>query len=362
MTVLQQLRRRTNATALVTGVLAMGAIAVIGCAKGKEGSQASGDSGTASTGGGATSGQKPFVIAMIAKASTNPVFLSARKGAEFAADSLSKVYNRPIKIDWRTPPQEDGQIQAQRVAEAVNDGVDAILIAVSDAGKVTGAINDAVARGVPVMTFDSDAPQSKRFSFYGGDSHEIGAQTMDELAKVMHGKGNVAILGGNQNAPNLQQRVQGAKDAAAKYPGLKVIGAFYHVEIPQEAAAEVVRVTNANPQINGWCFIGGWPLWTRTLLTQIDTTKVKVVSVDALPAELDYLDRGLVPVLLAQPTYIWGTTSVGIIVDHVMQKKDVPAFVKMPLIRVTKDSLGVWARQLKAWGFDDVDQRYLAMK
>jgi ribose transport system substrate-binding protein len=40
----------------------------------------------------------------------------------------------------------------------VNEGAQAVLISCSDAGKVTGAINDAVARGVAVMTFDSDAP------------------------------------------------------------------------------------------------------------------------------------------------------------------------------------------------------------
>lgn len=342
--------------ALFASFAACAVLVAIACGGGKD--RPAGDA--ASSGAGGASGH-PFRIAMIGKASTNPVFVSARKGAEYAADSLSKVYNTPIVIDWRTPPQEDGQIQAQHVAEAVNDGVNAILISVSDAGKVTAAIDDAVARGVAVMTFDSDAPQSKRFAFYGGDSHEIGQQTMDELAKVIKGKGNVAILGGNQNAPNLQLRVQGARDAAAKYPGIKVVGAFYHVEIPQDAAAEVVRVQNAYPQITGWAFIGGWPLWTRALLTQLDTSKVKVVSVDALPAELDYLDKGLVPVLLAQPTYVWGVVSVGMIVDHVMHKKDVPSFVKMPLIRVAKDSLGPWARQLKAWGFTDVDPKYLAL-
>ena len=54
-----------------------------------------------------------------------------------------------MKVDWLTPPQEDGQVQAQRIQQAVNDGADAILISCSDAGKVTGAINDAVDRGVP---------------------------------------------------------------------------------------------------------------------------------------------------------------------------------------------------------------------
>ena len=65
----------------------------------------------------------------------------------------------------------------------------------------------------------SDVPGSKRFSFYGGDDQLMGRQTMDELAKQMGGKGKVAILAGNQNAPNLQNRVKGAREAAAKYPG-----------------------------------------------------------------------------------------------------------------------------------------------
>src|SRR5215208_3615353 len=128
-----------------------------------------------------------------------------------------------------TPPQEDGQVQAQRIQQAVNDGADAILISCSDAGKVTGAINDAVGRGVQVMTFDSDAPQSKRFAYYGVDDMQTGRETMAELVKLMGGKGKVAILAGNQNAPNLQRRVQGAKEEAAKTPGVQIVGTFNHI-------------------------------------------------------------------------------------------------------------------------------------
>jgi ribose transport system substrate-binding protein len=298
-------------------------------------------------------------IAMIAKSSTNPVFLSARTGAEAAAKALSQQQHVPIEIVWMTPPTEDGQVQAQRVAQAVNEGAGAILISCSDAGKVTGAINDAVARGVPVMTFDSDAPDSKRFAFYGVDDVKAGAAVMDELAKQMGEKGNVAILAGNQNAPNLRKRVDGVKQAAAKYPQMKIIDTFYHVETPQDAAAEVVRVQNAYPQIQGWAMIGGWPLFTQTLLTDLDPKKIKIVAVDALPVELAYVEKGLAPVLLAQPTYKWGQVSVERIVDKVLLKKDVPAINQMELVRVSKDNLGEWAKQLKDWGFTDVPDKYL---
>jgi len=300
-------------------------------------------------------------IAMIAKASTNPVFLSARTGAEAAAKELSQKHNVPVEIVWLTPPGEDGQVQAQRIAQAVNEGASAVLISCSDAGKVTGAINDAVARGVPVMTFDSDAPESKRFAFYGVDDMKTGQAVMDELAKQMGEKGSVAILAGNQNAPNLRKRVDGVKEAAKKYPNMKIVETFYHVETPQDAAAEVIRAQNAYPQIQGWAMIGGWPLFTQTLLTDLDPNKVKIVAVDALPAELPYVLKGLAPVLLAQPTYQWGYVSVNRIFEKVHLKQDVPTIMPMELVRVSKENLGTWARQLKAWGFTDVGEEFLKM-
>jgi ribose transport system substrate-binding protein len=300
-------------------------------------------------------------IAMIAKSSTNPVFLSARTGAEAAAKDLSQKHGIPIEIVWLTPPAEDGQVQAQRIAQAVNEGASAVLISCSDAGKVTGAINDAVGRGVPVMTFDSDAPQSSRFAFYGVDDIKTGEAVMKELAPLMNGKGKVAILAGNQNAPNLRNRVAGVKQEAAKSPGITIVDTFYHIETPQDAAAEVIRVQNAYPEITGWAMIGGWPLFTQTLLSDLDPKKVKIVAVDALPAELAYVDKGLAPVLLAQPTYKWGYVSVEKIVEKVHLKQDVPQIIPMELVRVSKENLGAWARQLQAWGFTDVPEAYLKM-
>jgi len=305
---------------------------------------------------------KKLTIAMIGKSSDNPVFLAARTGAEAAAKDLSATHNMNIEIAWLTPAKEDGQVQAERIRQAVNEGAGAILIAASDAGKVTGAINDAVDRGVPVMTFDSDAPQSKRFAYYGVDDVKTGEMMMAELAKQLNGKGRVAILAGNQNAPNLQNRVKGAKEEAKKYPGIQVEGVFNHVETPQDAAAEVIRVNNAYPGITGWGFIGGWPLYTQTLLTDLKPDRQKVVSVDALPIELPYVEQGIVPVLLAQPVYNWGKVGVETIVDKVVNKKDPTSpIMAMDLVRVSKENLGQWARQLKDWGFTDVQEKYLKM-
>jgi ribose transport system substrate-binding protein len=341
--------------AIATHLVICIAVVSVGCSK---------EAGKTGTGGATTSasGSKTFTIAMIAKSSTNPVFLSGRQGAEAAAAELSKQSGVNVHIDWLTPPNEDATVQAQRIAQAVNGGANAILLSASDASKLVGAVDEAVGRGVPVMTFDSDVAGSKRFSFYGGDDELMGKQVMQELAKQMNGKGKIAILAGNQNAPNLQKRVAGVRTEAKNYPGITILNAFYHAETPQDAAAEVLRAQNAYPDIQGWAMIGGWALFTKALLSDLDAAKLKIVSNDALPAELPYVEKGLAPVLLAQPTYLWGYVSVKTIFDHVYLHKDVPAHVQMDLVRVSKENLGSWARQLRDWGFSDVDPKYLAMK
>jgi ribose transport system substrate-binding protein len=311
---------------------------------------------TAGTGGRGLHGDT-LTIAMIGKAANNPVFTAARNGAEAAARDLSQKFTMHIAVRWLTPDNDDAAAQAYSIGKVVSEGADAILIAPVDTAKVTEAIDSAVAQGVQVMTFDSDAPASKRFSHYGVDDFDLGKQVVAELATMMGNKGSIAILAGNPAAPNLQARVRGATAEAASHPGMKVVGTFNHAETPEAATAEVTKQNRAHSDIAGWAMVGGWPLFGTSF--NLDPRRYKVVAVDALPSELDYVDKGVVPVLLAQPVYQWGYTGVETIVDKVKNKAVVQVFIPMKPVRVTKENLKQWAQQLKDWGFTDVPGKYL---
>src|ERR1051325_6319288 len=170
----------------------------------------------------AAESKKSYTFGLVAKSQSNPVFQAARTGAEQAAKDLSEKHGVNIKIDWRTPNDEDAQKQAEAIEQLVLAGANGIAVSCSDANKLTDAINSAVKNGVPVATFDSDAPNSKRFVTYAIDDVKCGERVMQEHANVINGKGVVAILEGKQNAPNLQNRVQGVKGAAKKFPGIKI--------------------------------------------------------------------------------------------------------------------------------------------
>jgi ribose transport system substrate-binding protein len=293
--------------------------------------------------------KKSYVIGLVAKSQGNPVFQAARVGAEQAAKELGQKHSINIKIDWRTPNEEDAQKQAEAIEQLVLSGANGIAVSCSDANKLTDAINSAVKNGVPVATFDSDAPASKRFITYAIDDVKCGEQVMEELAKAMGGKGVVAILAGNQNAPNLQKRVQGVKNAAAKYSGIKIRDTYYHKETPQDAAAKVEQVMQSNPDVTGWAMIGGWPLFTDNALKWAPGA-VKCVSVDALPVELQYLKSGHVQVLLAQQVYEWGYRSVEHLINKIHLKKNPPQVKDMSeLVRVTKENVDQFAKNWEKW-------------
>ncbi len=304
----------------------------------------------ASTGDGG-GGKRKIVIGFVGKALTNDVFQAAEAGAKDAARDLGAKYNAEVRIEVRTPNDEDATKQAEAVEALTRQGVDGIAMSCSEANTVTPSIDKAADKGVLVMCFDSDAPASKRFAYYGTDDKSCGERTIDELAKAMGETGTVAILAGNQSAPNLQARVAGAKEALAKYPNMKLNdpGVFYHVETPEKAAEAVANAQNANPGITGWCMIGGWPLFTADALKWPAGT-VKVVSVDALPAQLNYLRDGHVQVLLAQDCYGWGAKSVEILLEKLVNKKN-PADTRVvdPLTRVTKENVDAYAVNWDKW-------------
>jgi ribose transport system substrate-binding protein len=302
-------------------------------------------------------------IAMIAKSSANFVFLSARRGAEDAAQALSRQHGARIEVVWLTPPKEDAAAQAANLRQAVTAGARAVLISCSDANLLTPVIDEAVAQGVAVMTFDSDAPGSRRFAHYGVDDGELGGKLVADLAELLSGKGKIAVLAGNLNALNLKARADGVKRAAERHAGIEVVEVVGHPETPQDAVAAVLRVDAARPDLAGWAMVGGWPLFPSSqspaLTAELQRRGLKVVAVDALPEQLNFVDRDLVPVLWAQPTYLWGKVGVETIVDKLLLQKTVPARVRMEPVRVTKRNLGSWARQLQAWGFTGIPEEYL---
>jgi ribose transport system substrate-binding protein len=130
-----------------------------------------------------------------------------------------------VTEDMRGPDTFNPAIEVDefRAAEARKPA--GILVSVSDPKLMGPEINKAVAAGIPVITIDSDAPDSQRLYFIGTNNLEAGRLGGQFVAAQLNGKGNVVFftMPGQQN---LEERLKGYKDVFANSPGIKIVEVF----------------------------------------------------------------------------------------------------------------------------------------
>ncbi len=142
-----------------------------------------------------------------------------------AAAGLSKaaaVYG--VKFDIRGPETYDPQAEAKEFHDAVAIKPAGLLVSVADAAVMKPEIDAAMNAGIPVITIDSDAPDSRRLYFIGTNNLEAGRLGGARVVEKLHGKGNVVFF--TMPQPNMEQRLKGYKDVFADHTGIKVVEAF----------------------------------------------------------------------------------------------------------------------------------------
>jgi ribose transport system substrate-binding protein len=248
-------------------------------------------------------GQRKYRFAVIPKALDLPVFDYAKVGAERAAKELGNV-----EVIWRDPETGDQLKQKEILESFITQRVDGIAISCLNGDFLTDTINRAVDAGIPVVTWDADAPKSKRIAFYGVDDKAGGRILGEEAVKLLNGKGTVALMT-TYGATNLQRRLDGVLEVLSKYPDIKVIETFDVKEDTVKAAELIATGTNRYPDLGAWISVGGWPVFTRNALAPVPKT-TKVVAFDTIQPAPELVKAGKVQILVGQKYFGWGEEPV----------------------------------------------------
>jgi ribose transport system substrate-binding protein len=130
-----------------------------------------------------------------------------------------------VTAETRGPGNFDPQAEVQEFRTVVARKPAGILVSVASSQLMAPEIDAAIAAGIPVITIDSDSPESKRLYFIGTNNLEAGRLGGHRVAAVLNGKGNVVFFT-NPGQPNLDERLKGYKDVFSAFPGIKVVDVF----------------------------------------------------------------------------------------------------------------------------------------
>lgn len=243
-------------------------------------------------------------FAVIPKALDLPVFNYAKTGAERKAKELGG-----IEVIWRGSETADQLKQKEILESFISQRVDGIAISCINGDFLAPTIDRAIEAGIPVITWDADAPTSKRIAYYGVDDYAAGQRLAQEAVQALGGKGSVALLT-SLGSYNLQRRLEGVNEVLKQHPGIRIVETFDVKEDIVRAQEIIATATNRYRDLSGWISVGGWPIMTRSALAPVDTTKTLVFSFDTIPPAPELLKAGKVHTLVGQKYFGWGSEAV----------------------------------------------------
>jgi ABC-type sugar transport system substrate-binding protein len=140
----------------------------------------------------------------------DPFWDIAAAGAQKAAADLG------VNVRILMPPNGVAD-QTRMVQEMITIGVNALAISPIDKVNENDLINEAAAK-MPVITFDSDAPDSNRKLFLGVNNLKAGREVGKLVKEAVPDGGEVMIFIGRLDQLNAVQRTQGTIDELLGLP------------------------------------------------------------------------------------------------------------------------------------------------
>jgi ribose transport system substrate-binding protein len=266
------------------------------------------------------------------------------KDVEYGAAAAIKEFKAQgvnIEMKWDAPATADINEQVKKIEANISSRPDGIAIACLDPATNTQVINDGIAAGLNVVTFDTDAPQSKRLMYVGhnGDFDD-GYKSGEVLAQKIGGKGKVGILVGSLAAPNHVNRVKGFKEAIAKHKDITIAFEAADNDDIQKAMDMTESALQAHPDLKGIYANNaangiGAP---RAVKNAGKGGKIAIIVDSLMPEEISFLKEGIIDMGNAQRQWDIGYWTVKYLVA-INQNHTYPKVHETGAMLFTKDDL-----------------------
>lgn len=252
----------------------------------------------------------------------NEYWRLVEKGAQVAAKE------NDVLLEYVGPKQANIEEHVKTIEMSAASKVDGIMTQGLSDEQFTPLINKVIAKGIPVITVDTDASNSNRIAYIGTDNYYSGYLAGKALIADTNGKANVAIITGSFYANHMQQRVLGFQDAVKTEKGIKIL-TVEESEISRVIAKEKTnQILEGYPEVNaffGTSALDGIEI-AKVIKKYNKQDQIYIIGFDTLPETLDLIRKGTIKATVVQEPFEMGYRAVKMMID-LSEGKQVPPIV-----------------------------------
>jgi len=259
---------------------------------------------------------KPKIV-LISHIKTNPYWVNIKEGAERAAKERGAV------IEFLGPTTASTEEGLKLFDMATSAKVSGIITYVQEEGKYKNKINNAIEKGIPVVTIDSDEEDSKRIAYVGTDNILAGQAAGEEMIKQIGTEGKVAVVMGGKDVKNQKERVEGFTNYITSNSNLKIVDkdSSDAMLLESEIITRKILIRNDNSINALFCTSALDGIGAAKAIKDLnDKGKVKIICFDDLEETLNNIKNGLVTATIVQKSDEMGYKAVNIIMDKIEKK------------------------------------------
>ena len=265
-----------------------------------------------------------------------------KSGAEAAGEELG------INVDFVGPIGIKVDEEVAFIENAITKKVSGLAVSNVNGEALNPVIDKAIDSGIPVVTFNSEAPGSKRLAFFGQDLVASGEAAGESLVQVMGETGKVLIITGEAAASWSQDRENGARQALSAYPGIEVVNTISTGWEEQAQYAAIENAIRANPEVTGLISLDAatTPATGRALLRMERAGKIFHTGFDLIPETLDNIKAGATNASLSQNPYMQGYLPVKALYDYIVNKTPLES-VDTGILQVDSSNIDEYLEKLE---------------
>jgi ribose transport system substrate-binding protein len=260
-----------------------------------------------------------------------------------------------VQVDIKMPPNGKTEEQNQILENLVSQGYDAIAVSVIAPKDQVSVLNNA-AQKTRLITFDSDAPESKRLLYVGTINYEAGKKLGERIVQLLPTGGKLAVFVGFFSADNAAQRLKGVMDAVSGH-NIEIVEKREDQTDRAKARSNVEDILNARPDVNLVC--GLWSYNGPAIAAALEGTgkrsKVLAAVFDEEDGTLKGIKDGTIAGTVVQHPFEMGYRSARwmhrLATDFDKARADIPAdrIENTGVEVIDKDSLGDFEKRLAEW-------------
>lgn len=177
--------------------------------------------------------------------------------------------------------------QSSQIEDFITRRVDAIIVCPVDSRGIGPAIKRANEAKIPVFTADITAQEGEVVCHIASDNVAGGRLAGEYLAKVINGKGKIAIVD-QPTITSVLDRVQGFREIIAKFPEIQIVAAVNGEGVRDKALQVAADILQAHPDLDGVFGINDdSALGTLDAVQQFKREGLVIVGYDATPPAVD---------------------------------------------------------------------------